>query len=225
MLLLNPFKLISLRHSKSVSARSNRLQRRCQELATSRFRTRTHIVWVFQAMACLYDLFVWILPKIRHGTPERAASAKLFAFHHAIVIFLDLAGLPLCHYTYYCCGIGILEGTNFFLGIYRLSQHLGISKRHPFIVVDIACFWASCTVFRIALPLYQLARLYLDCQIAPLMFWKNRPRMQVVLGCIAILLYSVLTLMNFMWYYEICRKMYRAYGPALCPKAPRMKET
>lgn len=182
-------------------------------------------VWVFQAMACLYDLFVWYLPKLRDATPERVADAKLFTFHHAIVIFLNLYGLPLCHYTYYCCAIGILEGTNFFLGIYRLSQHLGISKRHPWIVADVVCFWLSCTVFRIAFPLYHFARLYLDCQIAPHLFWKNRPRAQVVRGCLGIFMYLVLTLLNVMWYYQICRKIYLTYGPALCRRSVHNKET
>ena len=187
--------------------------------------TTLHAVWVFQSMACVYDIFMWYLPKARNGTPERVADAKLFIFHHVVVIFLNCIGLPGCIYTYYSCGIGVMEGTNFFVGIYRLSQHLGLSKRHPWVAVDVVFLWLACTATRIALPLYHFARLYLDCQIAPLMFWKNRPWLLIFCTCSGITGYAVLTVFNFMWYFYLCKLMYKTYTPVLCPRSTQLKET
>ena len=42
---------------------------------------------------------------------------------------------------------------------------------------------------------------------------------------LGVALYAVLTVFNFMWYFYLCKLMYKTYTPVLCPRSAQLKET
>ena len=177
----------------------------------------SHAVFVFQAVGCLYDFFVWLLPKIMHGTPKRSADAKIFAFHHVVVVFLNLFGLPVCHLTFYACSIGVMEGTGIFLGCLRLMQHLRVEKSNRWYIVNGLCFWLSWTIFRIIWPVNVLTRMYQDWQQASDMF---QAVIQTELLVSLVAANIVLFAMNMVWYIKLCKLVLSS----LCKSSSRVKK-
>lgn len=164
-----------------------------------------HAVFVFQCVGCLYDFFMWLLPKIRYGTPDQTRDAQLFTFHHAVVCFLNMFGLPVCHLTFYACSIGIMEGTGFFLGCLRLMQRLNVEKSNRWYIANGICFWLSWTIVRVMIPQYILFRLYTDWQIASDLLREN---IQIKLLVALVVAYLMLVILNFVWYIKICKLMF-----------------
>ena len=153
---------------------------------------------------------MWLVPRIRNGTPRQVADAKVFIIHHILVVFLYTDGLLFTHFTFYCCGIGVLEGTGLFLGVYRIQQRLKIPKSNPWVVANGLSLWLSYTVCRVIFPSYHVARLYLDYQLAPRMVWSDFAWYYHYICSAALVAYLALIILSWFWYAKISGIIYSA---------------
>lgn len=159
---------------------------------------------MFHIVASVYDFVVWLLPQLSSNQPEKASNARIFTIHHVIVIYLNALNMPYCSYSYYSLGIGMLEGTGVFVGLFRLSQHLKIPNETPWLIATVLGLFASWTVFRVIMPGYHFYVLFFDVTTAPHLFMDTEV---VHLFWSAMLAYLVLTLMSLSWYIKICKKI------------------
>ena len=134
-----------------------------------------------------------------------------------------LTVFPHTRYTFYVGAYGLMEGTGFFLGIYRCQQQLGVEKSNPWYVINGTCLWLSYTVCRVLAALFFLTRMYLDITLAPDFCWHSRPFDQKFLSIVALVGYVVLATMSFIWYIKITKKFLSGVS-ALCAHSSHTKE-